>query len=126
LFLFWYLATHAFKKFSEKFLKIFRDILNLFVGPSHVFSVILLNIGPQTYTIRHKFSIKCIHVFSLKWKKGLPHCKKKIYTKIGFAFNSNFTYFMYWRQSQEYSYSLMPELRILLLFTNVRVRNIRH
>jgi hypothetical protein len=51
--------------------------MNLFVGPLHVFSIILFNIRPQTYTVRHESSIKYIPVFSLKLKKGLSHCKKK-------------------------------------------------
>ena len=123
--LFWYLAKHALNKISKKFKKNSRIILNLSVGSSHVFSIILLNIRPQTYTVRHESSIKYIPVFSLKLKKGLPRCKKKN-TKICFAFNSNFTYLIHWRQSQEYLYSLVPELEILSVFTNVRVKNFRH
>jgi hypothetical protein len=124
--LFWYLAKHALNKISKNFKKNSRIILNLFVGPLHVFSIILFNIRPQTYTVRYESSIKYIPIFSLKLKKGLPHCKKKKNTKICFAFNSNFTYLIHWRQSKKYLYSLVPKLEILSVFTNVRVRNFRH
>ena len=44
--------------------------------------------------------------------------------KIVFCFQFKFYWFIHWRHNQEYLYSLMSKLGILLRFTNVGVRNI--
>jgi ABC-type uncharacterized transport system permease subunit len=64
------------------FSKFSKGILKIFVGPLHVFTTILLNIGQLTYIVRYVLNIKStcfLRNFKKKFQKKSKNTKKKAF-----------------------------------------------